>query len=159
MYLFHSWNCFIVSSFISFHECSVVSNSLWPNGLHGGFQGPLPMKFSRQDYWMGCHFLLQGIFPTQKQNLSVLRLLHGQADSLPRASPEKPVSVCCCSAAQSCPTLCDPMHCRAPGVPVLHHLLGFAQTHVHWVGDTIQPSHPLSPASPAFNPSQYPGLY
>ena len=71
----------------------------------------------------------------------------------------KPISVCCCSAAQSCLTLCDPMHCRAPGVPVLHHLLGFAQTHVHWVGDTIQSSHPLSPAFPAFNLSQYLGLF
>ena len=51
---------------------------------------------------------------------------------------------CCCSVAQLDPTLCDPMDCSTPGFSVLHHLLEFAQTHVHWVGDAIQPSHPLS---------------
>ena len=52
----------------------------------------------------------------------------------------------CYSTAQSAPTLCDPMGCSTPGFPVLHHLLEFAQTHVHRVGDAIQPSHPrLSP--------------
>ena len=52
---------------------------------------------------------------------------------------------CCCSGAQSCPTLCDPMNCSTPGFPALHHLPEFAQTHVHHVGDAIQSSHPLSP--------------
>ena len=42
------------------------------------------------------------------------------------------------SVAQSCPTLCDPMDCSSPGFPILHHLLEFAQTHVHGVGDAIQ---------------------
>ena len=59
---------------------------------------------------------------------------------------------CCCSSsfAQSCLTFCNPMD--MPGFPVLHHLLEFAQTHVHWVGDAIQPSHPLSsPSPPALN--------
>ena len=46
---------------------------------------------------------------------------------------------------QSCPILCDPMDCSMPGHPVLHHLIKFAQTHVHWVHDAIQPSHLLSP--------------
>ena len=53
-------------------------------------------------------------------------------------------SRCCCSVAQSCLTLCDPMDCSTPGFPVLHNLPEFAQTHVHWVGDAIQPSPPLS---------------
>ena len=65
---------------------------------------------------------------------------------------------CCCSVAQSCPTLCDPMGCSMPGLPVLHYLLEFAQTHVHWVGDAIQPSYPLSPCAPALNLSQHQGL-
>ena len=66
---------------------------------------------------------------------------------------------CCCSVAASCPTLCDPMDGSMPGFPVLHHLPGFAQTHIHWVGDAIQPSHPLSsPSPPAFNLSQHQGL-
>ena len=56
------------------------------------------------------------------------------------------------SVAQLCPTLCDLMDYRTPGLPVHHQLLEFIQTHVHWVGDAIQPSHPLlSPSPPAFN--------
>ena len=55
------------------------------------------------------------------------------------------ISLCdCCSVAQSCPTLGGSMHCSTPGFPVLHHLLELAQTWVHWVGDAIQPSQPLS---------------
>ena len=64
------------------------------------------------------------------------------------------------SVAQSCPTLCDPMNCSTPGLPVHHRLLEPTQTHVHWVGDAIQPSHPLSsPSPPAFNPSQHQDLF
>ena len=56
--------------------------------------------------------------------------------------------------------LCDPTDCSTPGFPVLHHLLEFAHTHVHWVGDVIQPPHPLLPPSlPAFNLSQHQGLF
>ena len=57
-------------------------------------------------------------------------------------------------------SLCDPMDCSTPGFPVLHHLPGLAQTHVHWISDAIQPSHPLtSPSPPAFNLSQHQGLF
>ena len=52
------------------------------------------------------------------------------------------------SVAQSCPTLCDPMNRSTPGLPVHHQLPEFTQTHVHRVGDAIQPSHPLSSPSP-----------
>ena len=48
------------------------------------------------------------------------------------------------SVAQSCPTLCNPMDCSMPDLPVHHQLPEFTQAHVHWVGDVIQPSHPLS---------------
>ena len=66
----------------------------------------------------------------------------------------------CCSVTQSWPTLCDAMDSSMPGLPVLHHLLEFAQTHVHWVSDAIQPSQPLSsPSPPAFNLSQHQGLF
>ena len=59
------------------------------------------------------------------------------------------------SVAQSCPTLCNPMNCSTPGLPVHHHLPEFTQIHVNRVGDAIQPSHPLSsPSPPAPNPSQ-----
>ena len=50
---------------------------------------------------------------------------------------------CCCSVAQSCPTFCDSMDCSTPGLSVSHHLLEFAQVHVHCFSDDIQPSHPL----------------
>ena len=64
------------------------------------------------------------------------------------------------SVIQSCPTLCDPMDCSTPGLPVNHQLPEFTQTHVHWVGDAIQPSHPLSSPSPlTFNLSQLQGLF
>ena len=64
------------------------------------------------------------------------------------------------SVAQLCPTLCDPMNHSTPGLPVHHHLPEFTQTHVHRVGDAIQPSHPLlSPSPPALNPSQHQGLF
>jgi len=65
----------------------------------------------------------------------------------------------CCSVAQACLTLCDPMDCSTPGFPVLHHLPEFTQTHVHWVDDAIPPFHPLSPSSPALNLSQHQGLF
>ena len=64
------------------------------------------------------------------------------------------------SVAQSCLILCDPMNCSTPGLPVHHQLPEFNQTHVHQVGDTIQPSHPLlSPSPPSPNPSQHQGLF
>ena len=64
------------------------------------------------------------------------------------------------SVAQSCPTLHDPMNRSMPGVPVYHQLPEFTQTHVHWVSDAIQPSHPLSsPSPPAPNPSQHQSLF
>ena len=64
------------------------------------------------------------------------------------------------SVAQSCPTLCDPMNRSTPGHPVHHQLPESTQTHVHWVGDAIQPSHLLSsPSPPALNLSQDQGLF
>ena len=81
---------------------------------------------------------------------------------LPHWLPEKPV---CRSGqfslvTQLCPTLSDPMDCSMPGLPVHHQLLEFIQTHVHWIGDAIQPSHPLSsPSPPTFNLSQHQGLF
>ena len=64
------------------------------------------------------------------------------------------------SVTQLCPTLCDPMNCSMPGLSVHHQLPEFTQTHVHWVGDAIQSSHPpSSPSLPALNPSQHQGLF
>ena len=85
--------------------------------------------------------------------LGVWSLIHWTTRKTPRA-------VQFSSVAQLCPTLCDPMDCSTPGLPVHHQLPEFTQTHVHWVGDAIQPSHPLSsPSPPAFNLSQHQGLF
>ena len=64
------------------------------------------------------------------------------------------------SVAQSCPTLCNPMDCSTPGLPVYHQLMEFTQIHVHQVSDAIQPSHPLSSSSPPdLSLSQNQGLF
>ena len=64
------------------------------------------------------------------------------------------------SVTQSCLTVCNPMDCSTPGLPVHHQLLEFTQTYVHCIGDAIQPSHSLlSPSHPAFNLSQHHGLF
>ena len=63
------------------------------------------------------------------------------------------------SVAQLCPTVCDPMNCSTPGLPVHHQLPELTQTHVYWVSDAIQPSHPLSSPSPALSFSQHQGSF
>ena len=63
------------------------------------------------------------------------------------------------SVTHLCLTLCDPPDCSMPGFPVHHQFLELAQTHVHWVGDAIQPSHPLSAPSPVFNLARHQGLF
>ena len=81
----------------------------------------------------------------------------GNLIQIPKFHPSENSDWDCCSFTTLCPTLCDPMDCRTPGFPVLHYLLEFAQTHVHWVSDAIQPSDPLlSPSPPAFSLSQHP---
>ena len=73
---------------------------------------------------------------------------------------EEPGRLQSSSVAQLCLTLCDPRDCNTPGLPVYHQLSEFTQTHVHWVGDAIQQSHPLSTSSPpVFNLSQHQGLF
>ena len=67
---------------------------------------------------------------------------------------------CCCSVTKLYLTFCDPMDCSAPGFLVLHYFLEFAQIHVHWVNDAIQPSHPLLPPFPfALNLSKHHSLF
>ena len=65
----------------------------------------------------------------------------------------------CCSVAQLCLIICNPMDCSTPGFPVLHYLLEFAQTHVHWIGDAIQTSHPVIPFSSYLQSFPAPGSF
>ena len=98
---------------------------------------------------MGCHFLLPGIFLTQGSNLHLLSLLNCRPILYPLSHLGSPaeMTVQFSSVAQSCPTLCDPMNCSTPGLPVHHQLPEFTQTHVHRVGDAIQPSPPQEMAT------------
>ena len=121
--------------------------TLWLHGL-----GPArlfsPWDSPGKNTGVGCHFLLQGIFLNQGSNPA---LNCGQ--TLP-SEPLQFSSVRSLSCAQLFVT-----H-EQPGLPVHHQLLEFTQTHVYWVGDTIQPSHPLWPPSlPALNLSQHQGLF
>ena len=71
-----------------------------------------------------------------------------------------PLICYCCSVTKSCPAICNPMDCSTPGFPVLHYLLELAQIRVHWIGEAIQPSHPLSPpSSSTLNLPQHQGLF
>ena len=86
------------------------------------------------------------------QTQRIMKILALSFKSINKASLKVQFS----SVTQSCPTLCDPMDCSTPGFPVHHQLPEFTQTHVHWVGDAIQPSHLLS--SPLFPPSIFPSI-
>ena len=105
--------------------------------------------------WVAFPFS-RGIFPIQGSNLGLLHCRWILYQLSYQGSP----SICCCAVTESCLIPCDPMDCSIPGFPVLHYLLEFAQTHVHWVSDAIQPSHPLSlPSLPALNLSQHQSLF
>ena len=126
------------------------------------------MELSRQEYRSGLPFPYALIFLICLANLffcfffslliSIWRVCLSNASFLCKSIFKS--CFCCCSVAQSCLTLCDPMDCSTPGSSVLHYLLEFAQTHVHWAGDAIQPSHPLLPSSPpALHLSQHQDLF
>ena len=137
-----------------------MSNSFATPGTvaHQAF---LSMRFPRQEYWSGLSFPPPGDFPDPEIEPSSLVLTGRFFTTEP---PGKPCpafsSVQFSSVAQSCPTLCDPMNRSTPGLSVHHQLPEFKQTHVHRVGDAIQPSHPLSsPSPPAPNFSQHQSLF
>ena len=104
----------------------------------------------------------QGDLPDPGVEPGSLPFLHEGIDSLSLVTHGSPAfpSVQFSSVAQSFPTLCDPMNCSTPGLPVHHHLPEFTRTHVHQIRDAIQPSHPRSsPSPPAPNPSQHQSLF
>ena len=104
-------------------------------------------KWAQVNFWMIAVMVAQ-LYKCNKIHQTVcLQWINCMVDQLYLNT-----SVACCSVGMSCPTLCDPMDCSTSGFPVLHHLPELAQTHIHQVGDAIQPSHPLSsPSPPAFN--------
>ena len=115
----------------------------------------VPPPAFKRTYYLGQAGGGSQILPT-----SLMRTSPPEPGEGPSIFPSFSGSRCCYLVAKSCPTFYDPMDCSMPGFPVLHYLPEFDQTHVHWVGDVILPSHPLSPTSPpAFNLSQYWGLF
>ena len=146
---------------------SVVSDCLQPCGQYSLWNS------AGQNTGVSSPSLFQGIFPTQGSNPGLphcrqvlYQLSHqGNPQYLTKfglwggGQNRRPwpwniltvFSLQFSSVTQLCPTLCDPMDCSMPGLPVHHQLLELVQTHVHWVGDAIQLSHPLSsPSPPAF---------
>ena len=120
----------------------------------------LPKINSQEKSWN------HGIFNGPCCVLSILLISFSANGPPPPPSPDPHLwwcfSLTCCYSlvTKSCPTPCDPMDCSTLGFPVLHYLLDFAQTHVHWIDDVIQPSHPLlSPSPPALNLSQHQGPF
>ena len=109
-------------------------------------------KISWRRAWQPTQVFLPGESPwTEKpgglQSMWSQKVRHSWAQSVSLVAP-------------LCQTLCDPMNRSTPGLPVHHHLPEFTQTHIHRVGDAIQPSHPLSsPSPPAPNPSQHQSLF
>ena len=139
-------------------------------------QGSLSLGFSRQEHWSGLPFPS----PMHENESEVAQLCPTLSDPMDCSPPGSSVhgifearilevvaiaflrtaSVQFSSVAQSCPTLCDPMNRSTPGPSVHHQLQEFTQTHIHRVGDAIQPSHPWSsPSPPALNPSQHQSLF
>ena len=100
-------------------------------------------------------FPASGCFPVSQFFVSI-----GQSIVVSASTSVLPMNIQFSSVAQSCPTLSDPVNRSTPGLPVHHHLPELTQTHVHRVGDAIQPSHRLSsPSPPAPNPSQHQSLF
>ena len=139
----------------SLASCDPMDCSLPGSSVRGIFQ-------ARVLKWVAASFSRGSSRPRIEPGCPVL-----QADALPSEPPGKPIivpvkwnSIHFSSVAQSCLTLCDPMNRSMPGLPVHYQLPELTQTHVHRVGEAIQPSHPLSSTSPpAPNPSQHQGLF
>ena len=131
------------------NRCDPMDWSLLGSSVHGDSPG--------KNTGVGFHALLQGIFPTQGSNVGLPNYRH----LLYQLSHQKNPNISSVSSViQSCPTLCDPMNCSTPGLPVHHQLPECIQTHVHRVNDAIQPSHPLLPPyPPVLNLSQHQGLF
>ena len=115
------------------------------------FTGTSPGRF-KYHYFTSCSFWS----PSQQGIPCISRRLYGNFFKISVNS----YKICCCPVVKSWPTLCNLINCSTLGFLVFHYFPEFAQTHVHWVSDAIQPSHSLSPPSPpALNLSQHQGLF
>ena len=140
--------------------------------LHQGPFGPEAVSYIRLCTWLqvaclpgaphsySSHIAREPQFPLAAPWIAGLCTYKNPQPSLPPPSLWFFCFSFCCSVAKLCPTFCNPMDCSTLGFLVLHYLPEFVQTYVHWVSDTVQPSHPLlSPLPPALNLSQDLGLF
>ena len=104
------------------------------NNPNKKWTGDRNRHFSKEDTW---------VVKMHMKRCSALLIIREMQIQTTMRDHSTSVRLCCCAVAKSCPILCDPMDCSTPGFPVHHQLPELAQTHVHWVGDAIQPSHPL----------------
>ena len=121
-----------------------------------------PKGGRQSSHWNPCilPLLLSALWPARSGDTAVHRTKRGACHHALWETSTWTKRCCCCSVAQSCSTLCDPMDCSTRGFPVLYYAQEFAQTRVHWVGDAIQPSHSLPPLFlPTFNLSWHQGLF
>ena len=170
---------------MNFHKIQwLLSKNFWSVSLRKNwkilFKSNLRI-INREEHLRNLWELLWGWFPGDSDgkesacNAGGLGSIHGSGRS-PGEGTGNPLQYICLenpmdggawwatvqfsTGAQSCPTLCDPMNCSMPGLLVHQQLPEFTQTHVHRVGDAIQPSHPLSSTSAlAPNPSQHQSLF
>ena len=129
------WNCH-VKCVLPWTLCESMDYSPPVSSVHGISQ-------ARILEWVAISYSRASSWP-RKAWLNPC-LLHEQSGSLHWAYGDAPIFSSCCSVSQLCLILCNPMDCSIPVFPVLHHIPEFAQTHVLWVNEAIQPSHPLLP--------------
>ena len=146
-------------------KCALASITM--NKASGGDEIPVELfQILKDDAVKVLHSICQQIWKMQqwpqerKRSVFIPIPKKGNAKECSKYHTIALISVQFSSVAQSCLTLCDPMNQSTPGLPVHHQLPECTQTHVHRVGDAIQPSHPLSsPSPPAPNPSQHQSLF
>ena len=145
----------------------------WPQDWKRSVFIPFPKKGNAEECWgvlhlyssviLSCSFLFF-VFSLSGFGIWVMVASWNQFGSVPSWAvfwkSFRRIDIQFSSVSQSCPTLCNPMDCSMPGLPVHRQLPEFTQTHVHWLSDAIQPSHPLlSPSPPVPNPSQHQSLF
>ena len=140
------------------HAQSLNHVQLFENPCTTACQAPLSLEFPSQECWSCLSFPPSGDLPTQGSNPC---LLHWQVDSVLLSHMGSPIYIFSSVQSLNCVRLfCNPMDCSLPGFPVYQQLPEPAQPHIHWVGDAIQPSHPLSSPCPlAFNLSQLQDIF
>ena len=161
-------NIFICNKFVAIYlsKNCVIGMTYWlilphlPTRIINKISGFLNLVYASKSHYHYLKLLPINFSPDFCIYLLIVFLPPDQFDNFPFTELVSCRSVQFSSVVQSCPTLCDPINCSMPGLPVHHQSPEFTQTHALRVSDAIQPSHPLSsPFPPAPNPSQHQSLF